>query len=143
MLTKAQQRLEVRHVALPEQTLTDSQAMYRTISVVVLAVGLFGAADVAQSPSDDGLISRRSIKLTAEQEYVLRENVKNVRGGQVAQKFAPKVGEKIPPDVELHGFPVLVIDKIPQVKTFKFFVTKDQIVLVSPQKTVADVIRRR
>ena len=65
------------------------------------------------------------------------------RGGQVAQNFAPKVGEKIPPDLELHGFPLLVIDKIPQVKTFKFFVTKDQIVLVSPQKTVADVIRRR
>jgi hypothetical protein len=38
---------------------------------------------------------------------------------------------------------LLVIDKIPQVKTFKFFVTKDQIVLVSPQKTVADVIRKR
>jgi hypothetical protein len=118
--------------------------MYKTISVVVLAVGLSGAAHVAQSPSDDRrLISRRSIKLTAEQEYVIRENVKDVRGGQVAQNVAPKVGEKIPPDVELHGFPLLVIDKIPQVKTFKFFVTKDQIVLVSPQKTVADVIRKR
>jgi hypothetical protein len=46
--------------------------MYRTIPVVVLAVGLSGAAHVAQSPSDDRLISRRSIKLTAEQEYVLR-----------------------------------------------------------------------
>ena len=118
--------------------------MYRTISVVVLAVGLSGAAHVAQSPSDDRrLISRRSIRLTAEQEYVIRENVKDVRGGQVAQNIVPKVGEKIPPDVELHSFPLLVNDKIPQVKTFKFFVTKDQIVLVSPQKTVADVIRRR
>src|SRR5262245_36025129 len=118
--------------------------MYRAIAVVVLAVGLSGAAQVAQSPSDDRrLNSRRLIKLTAEQEYVIRENVKDVRGGQVAQNVAPKVGEKIALDVELHGFPLLVIDKIPQVKMFKFFVTKDQIVLVSPQKTVADVIRRR
>jgi hypothetical protein len=118
--------------------------MYRTIFVVVLAIGLSGAAHVAQSPSDDRrLISRRSIHLTAEQEYVIRENVKDVRGGQLAQNVAPKVGAKIPPDVELYGFPSLVIDKIAQVKTFKFSVTKDQIVLVSPQKAVADVIRRR
>ena len=117
--------------------------MYRTISIVVLAVGLSGAADVAQSPSDDRrLISRRLIKLTAEQEYVIRENVKDVRGGQVAQNVAPKVGEKIPSGVELHAFPSLVIEKVPQVKAFKFFVIKDQVVLVSPQKTVADVIRK-
>jgi hypothetical protein len=71
--------------------------MYRTISVVVLAVGLSGAA-IAQSPSDDRrLISRQSIKLTAEQEYVIRENVKDVRGGQVAQNVAPKVARKYLP----------------------------------------------
>ena len=116
---------------------------YRTISVVLLAVGLSGAA-VAQSPSDDRrLISRRSIKLTAEQEYVIRENVKDVRGGRVTQNVAPQIGEKIPSNVELHDFPSFVIEKVPQVKAFKFFVTKNQIVLVSPQKTVADVLRKR
>jgi hypothetical protein len=36
-----------------------------------------------------------------------------------------------------------VTEKIPQVKAFKFFVTKDQIVLVSPQNTVADVISKQ
>jgi hypothetical protein len=117
--------------------------MYRAVSIILLAVGLFGASHVAQSPSDDRrLISRRTIHLTAEQEYVIRENIKDVPGGQVAQKVAPKVGEKIPPAVELHSFPSLVIEKVPQVKALKFFVTKDQIVLVSPSKTVADVIRK-
>jgi hypothetical protein len=62
------------------------------------------------------VIPPRSIKLTAEQEYVIRENIKDVRGGQVAQNVAPKVDEKIPPNVELHGFPSLVIEKVPQVK---------------------------
>jgi len=118
--------------------------MYKTISIVLLAVGLSGAAHVAQSPPDDRrLISRQSIKLTAEQEYVIRENVKDVRGAEVAQNVAPKVGEKMRPDVELHDIPSLVTEKVPQIKAFKFFITKDQIVLVSPQKTVADVIRRR
>ena len=47
--------------------------MYKAISMVVLAVGLSGATHVAQSPSDDRrLISRQSVKLTAEQEYVIR-----------------------------------------------------------------------
>src|SRR5262245_31328067 len=118
--------------------------MYKTISIVLLAVGLSGAAHVAQSPPDDRrLISRQSIKLTAEQEYVIRENVKDVRGAEVSQNVVQKVGEKMRPDVELHDIPSLVTEKVPQIKAFKFFITKDQIVLVSPQKTVADVIRRR
>jgi hypothetical protein len=54
-----------------------------------------------------------------------------------------KLARKYLPMSNYMVFPLLVIDKIPQVKTFKFFVTKDQIVLVSPQKTVADVIRKR
>ena len=61
----------------------------------------------------------------------------------MAQNVAPKVGEKISPGIVLSGFPSLVIEKIPQVKAFKFFVTKDRIVLASPQNTVADVIRKR
>src|SRR6478735_10832492 len=106
--------------------------MYKTISLVVLAVGFSGAAHVAQSPSDDRrLISRQSVKLTAEQEYVIRENVKEVRSVRLAQNVTPKVDEKIPSDVELHDFPSLVIDKIPRVKAFKFFVTEDQIVLAA------------
>src|SRR5262245_10972789 len=117
--------------------------MYKTICMVWLAVGLFGAAHVAHSQSDDRrLISRQSIKLTAEQEYVIRENVKDVREGLVAQNITPNVGEKIPPDIELYALPSLVVEKVPQVKAFKFFVTKDQIVLVSPEKTVADLIRK-
>jgi hypothetical protein len=95
--------------------------MYKAISVVVLAVGLSGATHVAQSPSDDRrLISRQSVKLTAEQEYVIRENVKEVRSVQPVQNVTPKVDDKIPSDVELDDFPSLVIDKIPHVKAFKF-----------------------
>ena len=60
----------------------------------------------------------------------------------MTQNVATEVGQKIRPNVELHGFPTLVIEKVPQVKAFKFFVTKDKIVLVSPQKTVAGVISK-
>src|SRR5215475_7151372 len=114
----------------------------RTISAVLLAVGLSGAGTIAQSPSDDRrLISRRSIQLTAEQEHVIKENVKDLRRCRVAQNVATEVGQRVPPNVELHAFPALVIEKVPRVKAFKFFVTREKIVLVSPQKTIADVIR--
>jgi len=117
--------------------------MCSTFPTVLLLVGLSCAAQVAQAPSDDRrFISRQSIKLTAEQEYVIREILKDLRGAEVTQNVVPKVGEKIPSGVELHGLPSLVIEKVPQVKALKFFITKDQIVLVSPSNTVANVIKK-
>ena len=110
--------------------------------MVWLAMVLSGLTHAAQSQSDDRLISRQSIKLTAEQEYIIRENVKNVRAGLVTHNVTPKVGDKITPDIELYALPSLVVEKVPQVSAFKFFVTKDQIVLVSPSNTVADVIKK-
>jgi hypothetical protein len=110
---------------------------------VLLLVGLSCSANVAQAPSDDRrLILRQSTKLTAEQEYIIRENVKDLRVAEVTQNVVPQVGEEIPSGVELYGLPSLVIEKVPQVKAFKFFITKDQIVLVSPSNTVADVIKK-
>jgi hypothetical protein len=116
--------------------------MYKNISMIWLAVGLSGLTHTAHSQSDDRLVSRQSIKLTAEQEYIIRENVKDVRGGLVTHNVTPKVGDKIPPDIELYALPSLVVEKVPQVKALKFFVTKDQIVLVLPSNTVADVIKK-
>ena len=116
--------------------------MCSTFPTVLLLVGLSCAAQVAQVPSDDRRLIRQSIKLTAEQEYVIRENVKDLREAEMTQNVVPKVGEKIPPGVELHGFPSLVTEKVPLVKALKFFITKDQIVLVSPNNTVADVIKK-
>jgi len=44
------------------------------------------------------------------------------------------IGNKVPSDIGLHDFP-------PLVKTYKFFITENQIVLVSPQKEIADIIK--
>jgi hypothetical protein len=51
------------------------------------------------------------------------------------------IGNKVPSDIGLHDFPPLVVEKVPKVKTYKFFITENQIVLVSPQKEVADIIK--
>jgi hypothetical protein len=39
------------------------------------------------------------------------------------------IGDKVPSDIGLHEFPPLVVEKVPKVKTYKFFITENQIEL--------------
>jgi len=41
----------------------------------------------------------------------------------------------------LQTFPPLVAEKVPQVRTYKFFITENQIVVVSPQNVIADIVK--
>jgi len=54
------------------------------------------------------------------------------------------LGAEIPGDVELHAFAPLVLDRIPQLRDYRFLVSDDQVVIVHPQdRTIAFVIDRR
>ena len=59
---------------------------------------------------------------------------------QVPHSTEIRIGEKVPPDIALQTFPPLVAEKVPQVRTYKYFLTKNQIVVVSPQNIIADII---
>jgi hypothetical protein len=55
--------------------------------------------------------------------------------------YHASVGDTVPQDVSLQAMPTLVGQKVPQVKTHRFFVTGQQIVIVDPKDNkVADVI---
>ena len=43
------------------------------------------------------------------------------------------LGAEIPNDVELHEFPVAVLDRIPRLGDFRFVVSGDQIVFIRPR----------
>ena len=60
---------------------------------------------------------------------------------QVPRKKELRIGDKVPSNIGLHDFPPFVVEKVPKVKTYKFFITENQIVLVSPQKEIADIIK--
>jgi hypothetical protein len=60
---------------------------------------------------------------------------------QVARTDEIKIGDKVPPNIGLHAFPPLVVEKVPQVKTYKFFITENQIAVVSQQSLIADIIK--
>jgi len=119
-------------------------AIKRAVLLIVSAAGLLVSVAIAQPPSQDkDVIPPRSINLTAEQSYIIKEIVlTEMRAEQAPPNDEIKIGNKVADDVKLLAFPKLVAEKVPQVKTYKFFVTQNQIVVVSPQdNVVADIIK--
>lgn len=102
---------------------------------------MVGGAAAQMPPTERRIIPPRSIQLSAQQDYIIKENLKDMHIEQVPRTKKITIGDKVPPDVELHDFPPLVVEKVPKVKTYKFFITENQIVLVSPQKEIADIIK--
>jgi hypothetical protein len=108
----------------------------------VLAVTLLAGAAVAQiPPTDRRMIPPRSIQLSAQQDYVIKENLRDMHIEQVPRTKEISIGDKVSSSIGLHEFPPLVVEKVPKVKTYKFFITENQIVLVSPQNEIADIIK--
>ena len=108
----------------------------------ILAVTFLAGGAVAQMPpTDRRMIPSQSIQLSAQQGYVIKENLKDMHIEQVPRTKGIGIGDKVPSDIELHDFPPLVLEKVPKVKTYKFFMSENQIILVSPQKDIADIIK--
>jgi hypothetical protein len=133
--------------------------MKRVITIVSLATALLAGSALAQSPSTppagqndqrDAPIPQRSIKLTAEQGYVIKENVipggaenANKGGGTTGSangKF--EIGGKAPSGSDLKDFPDVVKQKVSAVKTYKYLVADGQVVIVDPKdNTIADILK--
>lgn len=109
---------------------------------MIVANALLGQSVVAQAPQDDRrIIPPRSIQLTVQEEYVIRENIKDLHIEPIAHPDEFHIGEKLSPGIDIHNFPVLVVEKVPKVKDYKFFVTEKQIILVGSKKDIADIIK--
>jgi hypothetical protein len=108
------------------------------VPAVTLAFLFLGAPGESQTP----LPASPTVKLTAEQEHVIKEIVlKDFNFPKVAVKEF-KVGDPAPADAQLQAFPEPVASKVSSVKSHKFFLAGDRIVIVDPKdNTVADVIQ--
>jgi len=116
--------------------------MKRPVLASILAATLLAGGAAAQiPPTDRRMIPPRSIQLSAQQSYVIKENLKDMHIEQVPHTKEIRIGDKVPSDIGLHDFPPLVVEKVPKVKTYKFFMSENQIVVVSPQKDIADIIK--
>jgi len=127
-----------RGLALKQTTIKSAALL------VASATGLLVSVAIAQTPSQDkDVIPPRSINLTAEQSYIIKEIVfTEMRAEQAPPNTEIKIGDKVADDIKLQAFPKLAAEKVPQVRTYKFFVTQNKIVVVSPQdNVVADIIK--
>jgi hypothetical protein len=53
------------------------------------------------------------------------------------------LGAELPGDVELHRWPVIVVERVPELQDYRFLVTEDQIVIVRPSdRSIALVVDR-
>jgi Protein of unknown function (DUF1236) len=85
----------------------------------------------------------RTINLTQEQRFIIRENVKDLKLTKARASATETIGDRVPDDIELHPMPPEIGNKVPQAKSHSFFVKDGDnvIVLVSPSdRRVADVI---
>jgi hypothetical protein len=112
---------------------------------MLVALSAFTVQVQGQSPTTPAIgPAPRTVNLTAEQEFIVREIVLKDLDVPKAKSDAPEtIGDAVPENVELHPIPPDVAAKVPQVKSHEFFVKDDKIILVSPSdRRIADVIQK-
>src|SRR6266700_1013028 len=134
----------VRH-RLPAMRSFRENAMHNAsiISALILMLSFIGSAAQAQiapqqTPSQDVLAPAPKLNLTLEQRHTIKEFVKDMKADAADVQAA--IGEPIPPGINPRPMPSDVGQKVPQVKSHRFFLTAQQIVIVDPKDNkVADV----
>jgi hypothetical protein len=114
-------------------------------ATTLVALSAFTVQVQGQSPPTPAIgAAPRTVNLTAEQEFIVREIVLKDLNVPKAKSDAPEtIGDVVPENVELHPIPPDVAAKVPQIKSHEFFVIDDKIILVSPSdRRIADVIQK-
>jgi len=98
----------------------------------------------AQSNAPPSVAPAPRIKLTAEQEYIIREIIFEDSSIQKQNSAPDSIDDVVPDDVKLYPMPADVIQKVPQVRSLTFFVKDDEVILVrSSDRRIADVIKKK
>jgi hypothetical protein len=97
----------------------------------------------AQTNAPPAVAPAPRLTLTAEQEYIIREILKDANVQK--ENSAPEtIGDVVPDDVKLYPLPAEVMQKVPQARSHMFFVKDDEVILVSSSdRRVADVIEKK
>ena len=114
-----------------------------------LLIVLVSSAVIAQTqpgpPLRDGLPRLPRLTLTAQDEYVIRENLLT-DSSLPRQGSAPDtIGDVVPQNVKLYPLPPHVVQKVPKAQAYQFFVKDDNTVILvsSSDRRVADVIKKK
>jgi hypothetical protein len=115
-------------------------------AVFSLGVALFSSQEAlrAQDVNKPAIPPQpRTINLTQEQRFIIKENVKDLGLAKAPADAPETIGDPVPQNIELHSLPPEVAAKVSQARSHSFFIKdgNNAIVLVSPNdRRVADVI---
>ena len=113
-----------------------------------LLIVLVSSAVIAQTqpepPLRDGLPRLPRLTLTAQDEYVIRENLLT-DSSLPRQGSAPDtIGDVVPQNIKLYPLPPQVVQKVPKAQAYQFLVNDNTVILVSSSdRRVADVIKKK
>ena len=96
-------------------------------------------------PLRDELPRLPRLTLTAQDEYVIRENLLT-DSSLPRQGSAPDtIGDVVPQNIKLHPLPPHVVQKVPKAQAYQFLVKDDNTVILvsSSDRRVADVIKKK
>jgi Protein of unknown function (DUF1236) len=125
-----------------DEALRPSASRLVIAAALVLLCAIPGYAQApgyAQVPQPPG--ATRTVNLTLEQRHVIRELMRELKVNPAGEDLKIAAGDEVPAKVELQPVPPLIGQKVPQIKSHRIYVTKNQILIVDPQdKKVVEVI---
>ena len=116
--------------------------MRKPVIAAVTALMMTTPIARGQVPSEQQLAPpSTTVNLTLEQRHVIKEIVKDLHLPKASGDVPVSVGAMVPQTVPLQTIPSEIGAKVPQLKSHRFFVTSNRIVLVNPNDSrIAEVI---
>jgi hypothetical protein len=116
------------------------KAMTTGLALMLSCLAVGAGAQVTPRQPEDVLAPAPKLNLTLEQRHTIREFVKDMKAD--APEVKTEIGDPVPQGITPRPMPSDVAQKVPQVKSHRFFLTAQQIVIVDPKDNkVADVIK--
>ena len=110
-------------------------------AAAILAVVPAAHAQTPAPPAPQQAAPTSRVNLTLEQRHIIKELIKDLKVEPTKTSVQAAVGEALPADVTPQPMPDDVGRKVPQIKTHRFLITADQIVIVDPKDNkVAELI---
>jgi hypothetical protein len=118
----------------------------RVKKAVLLALLVAGSVPTPSSPQGEPNEAAQSeINLTMDDRHILKEYLfkSSIELKHSVMGIEWERGSVVPHHVELRAFPVEVVKKLSQVKAYRFLLTENAIVIISPEnRKVVEVIKR-
>lgn len=113
--------------------------------IAIAAIVLLAASPAhSQGPTQPPVAETARIKLTLEQEHIIKELIKELKIAPAPDSVKLAVGDALPADVVAQAMPADIGQKVPQIKTHQFVLLADQIAIIDPKDhKVVELIDRK